>query len=204
MTIKPIPGTASTLPYMLALDFSAISMTDDEFVAFCCNNSDLRFEMTANRELIIMPPVYSETGWREGELFGQLFIWSKQDGTGLTFSASTGFTLPNGSMKSADACWILRQRWDTLPQDEKRRFSHISPDFVVELRPESDPLRHLLEKMEEYIENGVRLGWLIDPRQRRVYIYRPGETVQVLEDPATVSGDPELPGFTLDLREIWG
>ncbi len=204
MTIKPVPGAASTLPYMLVLDFSAISMTDDEFVAFCCDNGDLRFEMTANRELIIMPPVHSETGWQEGELFGQLFIWSKQDGTGLTFSASAGFTLPNGSMKAADACWILRERWDALPQDEKRRFSHISPDFVVELRSESDPLRHLLEKMEEYIENGVRLGWLIDPSQRRVYIYRPGKAVEVLEDPATVSGGPVLPGFTLDLREIWG
>ena len=204
MTIKPVPGTASTLPYMLVLDFSAITMTDDEFVTFCCNNGDLRFEMTANRELIIMPPEGMETGAGNLTIGRRLGNWTELDGTGIAFGSSAGFTLPKGSMKAADACWILRERWDALSQDEKRRFSHISPDFVIELRSESDSLRHLLEKMEEYIENGVRLGWLIDPRQRRVYIYRPSETVQVLEDPATVSGDPELPGFTLDLREIWG
>ena len=204
MTIKPVPDTASTLPYMLALDFSAISMTDDELVQFCSDNGPLRFEMTAKRELIIMPPEGMETGSNNATILQRLANWTEQDGTGIAFGPSAGFTLPNGSMKAADACWILRERWNALSQDEKRRFSHITPDFVVELRSESDLLGHLLEKMEEYIENGVRLGWLIDPRQRRVYIYRPGEAVQVLDDPAAVSGDPELPGFTLDLLEIWG
>ena len=189
---------------MLALDFSAIRMTDDEFVTFCCNNGDLRFEMTAKRELIIMPPEGMETGAGNLTIGRRLGNWTEQDGTGIAFGPSAGFTLPNGSMKAADACWILRERWDALAQDEKRRFSHISPDFVIELRSESDPLRHLQEKMEEYIENGVRLGWLIDPRQRRVYIYRPSKAAEMLEDPATVSGGPVLPGFTLDLREIWG
>ena len=204
MTVKPVPGTASTLPYRLTLDIRALDMTEDQFLKLCSDNGDFRLELTAKRELIIMPPTGSATGGRNSDLNGFLFVWSRQDGTGKTFDSSTGFTLPNGSIFSPDASWVLLSRWQTLTEEEQDRFAPICPDFVIELRSPSDNLPDVQGKMEEYIENGVRLGWLIDPRQRRVHIYRPGKAAEVLEDPATVSGGPVLPGFTLDLREIWG
>ena len=203
MTIKPVPGAASTLPYMLVLDFSAISMTDDEFVAFCCDNRDFRFEMTASRELIVMPPAHSDTAWKEGRLFLQVANWAEMDGTGLAFSASAGFTLPDGSMKAPGACWILRERWNALEPAEQARFAPICPDFVIELRSRTDSLVYVQEKMDEYIENGVRLGLLVDPAQQRVHVFRPGQPVAILDRPDTVSCEPELPAFTLDLRDIW-
>ena len=204
MTIKPVPGTASTLPYRLTLDIRALDMTEEQFLKLCSDNGDFRLELTAKRELIIMPPTGSRTGGRNSDLNGFLFVWSRQDGTGQTFDSSTGFTLPNGSVFSPDASWVLLSRWQTLTSEEQERFAPVCPDFVIELRSPPDNPTDLQSKMEEYVENGVRLGWLIDPRQRHVYIYRPGKAVEVLEDPATVSGDPELPGFTLDLLEIWG
>ena len=204
MTIKPVSGTASTLPYRLTLDIRALDMTEEQFLKLCSDNRHFRLELTAKRELIIMPPTGSTAGGRNSDLNGFLFVWSRQDGTGKTFDSSTGFTLPNGSIVSPDASWILLSRWQALTEEEQERFAPICPDFVIELRSPSDNLPDIQGKMEEYIENGVRLGWLIDPRQRRVYIYQPGETVQVLEDPANVSGDPELSGFNLDMREIWG
>lgn len=204
MTVKPVPGTASTLPYRLTLDIRALDMTEDQFLKLCSDNGDFRLELTAKRELIIMPPTGSATGGHNSDLNGFLFVWSRRDGTGKTFDSSTGFTLPNGSIVSPDASWILLSRWQTLTEEEQDRFAPICPDFVIELRSPSDNLPDVQGKMEEYIENGVRLGWLIDPSQRRVYIFRPGKAAEVLEDPATVSGSPVLPGFTLDLREIWG
>ena len=197
------PQEGMRLPYLLVLNFRAIKMTDEQLVQFCADNRELRIELTAERELIIMPPANMTTGWQNNAISGELYIWAKQDGTGLSFDSSTGCTLPNGAMRSPDASWIARERWDALPDSEKYIFSHIVPDFVVELRSPSDTLRMLQAKMEEYIENGVRLGWLIDPQQRRVYVYRPGQPVGVLENPETVSGDPVLPGFVLNLQEIW-
>ena len=198
MTARPVAMTASTLPYMLALDFKSIDMTDDQFLKFCSDNEDFRFEMTAKKELIVMVPTGSETGWQEGSLFGYLFIWTMQDGTGLAFGPSAGFTLPNGAMRSPDASWISRLRWEALTREERQGFAPICPDFVIELRSRSDRFSDLRDKMEEYMENGARLGWLLDPQRRRVYVYRPGRPVEILEDPAAVSGDPELPGFTLE------
>ena len=191
------------LPAVLVLDFSAIPMTDDQLVQFCADNGDLRIELTAKRELIIMAPANMTTGWQNGEISGQLYIWSKRNGTGLSFDSSSGCILPNGAMRGPDASWILRERWDAVPDGDKTRFSHIAPDFVVELRSPSDSLAMLQAKMAEYVENGVRLGWLVDPLMRQVHVYRPGQSAEVLEDPVTVAGDPVLPGFVLNLREIW-
>ena len=191
------------LPNPLLLDFSAIEMTDEQFVKFCADNGELRIELTADRELIVMPPANPTTGWKNATITGELYIWSKQDGTGIAFDSSAGFTFPNGAMRSPDASWIALERWETLPEDERNIFSHIAPDFVAELRSPSDSLRIAQAKMAEYIENGVRLGLLIDPRQRRVYVYRQGQPVEVLQDPETVSGETVLPGFVLNLQEIW-
>ena len=190
-------------PAVLILNFSAIEMTDGQLVQFCADNGDLRIELTAEKELIVMPPAFPISGMRNGAISGQVYNWSKQDGTGIGFDSSAGFTFPNGAMRSPDASWIARDRWDALAEDELNKFSHISPDFVVELRSHSDVLTMLQDKMAEYTENGVRLGWLIDPFRRQVHVYRPGQAVEILDDPETVSGDPVLPGFTLNLLEIW-
>ena len=199
----PLPETGEGLPIPLTLNIRAIEMTDDQLLQICADNGDLRIELTAEKELIIMPPANPTTGLKNGEIFGQLYIWSKQDGTGLCFDSSSGFTFPNGAMRSPDASWIARERWEALDEDDRHKFSHIAPDFVAELRSPSDRLPTAQAKMAEYIENGVRLGWLIDPPQRRVYIYRPGQPVEILENPETVSGEPVLPGFTLNLVDIW-
>ena len=191
------------LPNALLLNFSAIEMTDEQFVKFCADNGELRIELTAERELIVMPPAFPTTGMRNNALSAQVYNWSKQDGTGISFDSSAGFTFPNGAMRSPDASWIARERWDTLSEDELNKFTHIAPDFVVELRSHTDSLKTLQAKMEEYIKNGVRLGLLIDPRQRRVYVYRQAQPVEVLQDPESVSGESVLPGFVLNLREIW-
>ena len=187
----------------LVLDFSAVEMTDDQLVKFCADNGDLRIELTAERKLIVMPPANPETSSKNYSINGELYVWSKQDGTGVGFESSAGFTLPNGAVRSPDASWMSKERWEAVPEDDKLRFSHVAPDFVAELRSPSDSLAILQNKMEEYIENGVRLGWLIDPFQRQVHIYRLGQTVEVLEYPASVSGESVLPGFVLNLQEIW-
>ena len=193
----------ATLPYRLSLDIRAIEMTEEQFLKLCSDNGGLRLELTAERELIIMPPVWPETGWQEHELALQVGVWAKQDGTGRVFSPSAGFTLPNGAVRDPDVSWILLSRWESLTRQEQRAFSHFCPDFVIELRSSSDSLADLQVKMEEYLENGVRLAWLIDQQNKRVYVYRPGQDVEVLEEPETVSGDPVLARFVLDLTAIW-
>ena len=190
------------LPYRLALNIRALDMTGEQFLQFCSDNGDLRMELTAEKELIIMPPAGGTTSGRNSELNVDLGLWSRQDGTGKTFDSSVGFTLPNGAVLSPDASWILLSRWDTLTEAEQDKFPPICPDFVIELRSPSDRLPDVQRKMAEYLDNGVRLGWLIDPRNNRVHVYRPGQPVEVLEQPATVSGDPVLPGFALDMSVI--
>lgn len=178
-------------------------MTDDQFFEFCQINSELRIERNKSGELLIMTPTGSETGNREGNIFGPLWVWAEQDGTGLAFTSSTGFKLSIGD-KSPDAAWIKLERWNALSAEQKQKFAPICPDFVVELRSASDNLKPLQEKMQEYMrEPGVQLGWLIDRKNRRVYIYRPGLADECLENPATVSGDPVLPGFLLNMSKIW-
>jgi len=180
-----------------------LQMTDDEFFELCQINSELRIERNKSGELLIMPPTGSETGNRSGSVFGELYIWARQDGTGICFDSSTGFKLSMGD-KSPDASWIKLERWNALSPEQKQKFAPICPDFVVELRSASDNLKPLQEKMQEYMrEPGVQLGWLIDRKNRRVYIYRPGLPEECLENPATVSGDPVLPGFVLNMSKIW-
>ena len=181
----------------------AICMTEEQFGEFCAQNSELRIERTAEGALEIMPPAPTVTGNQNFEIAGQLGNWIKQDGRGVGFDSSTGFTLPNGAIRSPDVSWILRSRLNALPDEERKGFWKICPDFVVELRSETDRLSRLHAKMQEYIDNGARLGWLVDPIGRRAYVYRPGAAVEVLDSPQTLSGDPELAGFTLDLSAIW-
>ena len=182
---------------------SVIDMTDDQFFQLCQNNRELRFERNANGELIIMSPAGGETGNRNGRLNQQLFNWTDADGTGIAFDSSTGFKLPNGADRSPDASWIKLERWDALTDEEKQKFPPICPDFVIELLSPSDSLKTTQEKMQEYIDNGVRLGILINRKSRQVEIYRPGKEVEVLDSPATVSGEDILKGFVLNLGMIW-
>ena len=202
-TAKPPAVTPRvTLPYRLALNVRALEMTEDQLARLSSDNGDLRLELTAERELIIMPPVASEGGLQEHELALQVGIWAKQDGTGQVFSPNAGFTLPNGAVRAPDVSWISLSRWEALSDADRRGFAKICPDFVVELRSESDSLAEVQRKMAEYMENGARLGWLIDPQTRRVHVYRPDQPAEILEEPAAVSADPVLPGFTLDLSAI--
>jgi Uma2 family endonuclease len=180
-----------------------IELTEDQFFEFCQINRDLRIERTAEGDLVIMPPEGGATGNRSAILVTFLTQWALQDGTGVTFGSSTGFILPNGAMRAPDAAWVRRSRLATLTADQKQKFLPLCPDFVVEIRSPSDRLRSLQEKVQEYIDNGAQLGWLIDPQSRVVYVYRPGQPVERLEDPLTLTGDPVLPGLALDLRTIW-
>ncbi|BAY73609.1 hypothetical protein NIES25_00170 [Nostoc linckia NIES-25] len=183
---------------------SSMQMTDEQFFEFCQVNRDLRIERNKLGELVIMPPTGSETGNREINISGQLWVWSEQDGTGITFSSSTGFKLSTGAERSPDASWIKLERWNSLSPEQQQKFAPICPDFVVELKSPSDNLQTLKEKMEEYMnEPGIQLGWLIDRKQRKVYIYRPGLSKECLDNPASVSGDPILPGFILNMSKVW-
>jgi Uma2 family endonuclease len=177
-------------------------LTDDEFFEFCRRNRDLRIEMTREGEMIIMMAVGSEGGHRNYLLTVRIGIWAEADGTGLGFDSSTGFRLPNGAKRSPDFSWIRRERWDAIPEKQRKKFASICPDFVVELRSETDDLKMVKEKMEEYAANGAKLGWLIDPLEKKVHVYRPGVRVKVLNRPKSVSGEPLLKGLRLDLTGI--
>lgn len=185
------------------LNVQGLKMTDAQFALLCQENPELRLELTAQGELIIMPPTGSKTGWRNNEISYSLTAWAKADGTGLTFDSSTLFTLPNGAKRSPDASWMRKDRWSTLSVGEQEGFAPLCPEFVIELRSPSDRLSDLQDKMQEYLANGAQLGWLIDPVEKRVHIYRPGLPAEILADPVSVSGDPLLPGFVLSVRELW-
>lgn len=190
-------------PIVLRLPLE-LQMTDEQFFEFCQINRDLRIERNQFGEISIMPPTGSETGNRNFSIALQLGIWAEQDGTGICFDSSTGFKLSTGADRSPDASWMKLQRWNTLSPEQQQQFAPICPDFVVELRSASDNLKPLQDKMQEYMqEPGVQLGWLIDRKNRKVYIYRPGQDLQCLDHPTTVSGDPVLPGFVLNLSKIW-
>jgi len=188
---------------VVRLNVQRTRLTQEQFALLCQENPDLRFELTSRQELVIMPPTGSETGWRDSKLNLRLAVWAETEGTGLTFGSSTGFTLPNGAIRSPDASWIRRERWTALTKEQRVGFAPICPDFVMELRSPTDRLSDLQDKMREYIDNGARLGWLIDPIDKRVYVYRPDQQVETLDNPTTLSGDPVLPGFVLAVRELW-
>ena len=181
-----------------------IQLTDEQFYQLCQVNRDLRFERTATGELIIMPPAGGETGNRNAGLTAQLWIWNEQNQLGKVFDSSTGFKLPNGADRSPDVAWVKQERWDNLTQEQKEKFIPMSPDFVIELLSPSDSLKVIQEKMKEYRDNGTRLGWLINRKFRQVEIYRlVGQEVEVLQSPATLSGETILFGFILNLEPIW-
>ncbi|HLL72547.1 MAG TPA: Uma2 family endonuclease [Pyrinomonadaceae bacterium] len=187
----------------LVVRAGALGLTDEKFLELCLDNPNLRLEMTAKGELIVMGPTGSETGRRNSGLNFQLYFWARDDGTGICFDSSAAFKLPNGAKLSPDASWIRKERYAALTEDEREQFAPVCPDFVIELRSKTDRLSRLQAKMSEYIENGAQLGWLIDPASRRVYVYRPGQETETLDAPDEVAGDPVLPNFRLQLREIW-
>jgi Uma2 family endonuclease len=195
--------TTESEPLVLHLGPVLQNMSDHEFFEFCQLNPDWRIERTSAGDLIIMPPTGGWTGMRNFTLIGLFSQWAEADGTGIGFDSSTGFALSNGAKRSPDVAWIKRSRWDTLSEDEKEEFVPLCPDFVVELRSRSDDVGALQAKMQEYIANGAELGWLIDPYEKKVYVYRPHADAECLDNPTTISGEPVLPGFTLDRQRLW-
>jgi Uma2 family endonuclease len=173
------------------------------FWRLCQANPEVRLERTARGAIEAMPPAFGGTGARNCRLTAQVGHWAWNDGTGTAFDSSAGFTLPNGSVRSPDASWIRTERWNALTEEQRdNSFSPICPDFVVELRSRSDRVKKLRAKMREYIAQGARVGWLLDPLRGTVEIYRPGRPVERLAKPATLSGEDVLPGFVLDLKGI--
>ena len=181
-----------------------LQVTHEQFEALAAANRELRLERSATGELIVNPPTGWETGARNFSITGQLFRWyESHEEMGEAFDSSTGFTLPNGATSSPDASWVSQERWDALRPEQKKTFPNICPDFVVALRSDSDTLKSLRDKMREYMENGSSLGWLIDPKNRKVEIYRPDRDVETLTEPTELSGESVVPGFVLTLRRIW-
>ncbi|MDG2990169.1 Uma2 family endonuclease [Candidatus Synechococcus calcipolaris G9] len=179
------------------------SLTPDQFETLVQENRDLRLEMSARGELIIMPPTGGETGNRNFELAGQLWLWNRQAGLGKAFDSSTGFVLPNGARRSPDMSWIPLERWQALSSQQRRKFLPLCPDFAVELLSDSDDRRDTQVKMQEYLANGLRLGWLIIPDTKEVEIYRPHQDVEYLTEAIALSGEDVLPGFVVNLQNIW-
>jgi Uma2 family endonuclease len=190
---------ALTLPSPLKLH---MELTDEQFFQLCQHNRDLQFERTANGEILIMPPTGGETSNRNIELAFQVQAWSRQNNLGIAFDSSGGFILPNSATRAPDASWVRIKRWEALTTEQREKFVPLCPDFVVELLSPSDSLKETQAKMQEYINNGTRLGWLIDRKNQRVEIYRLNRDVEIVENPTTLSGEDVLPGFVLDLRTI--
>ena len=187
----------------LVLNAESVGLSPEQFFRLCRDNPELRLELTAQKEIIVMSPTNSKTGMLNAEISRQLGNWAEKDGRGVVFDSNTGFTLPNGAARSPDASWILRKRWDALTPEQQEVFAPICPDFVIELWSPSDTLKEIQFKLGEYVANGAQLGFLIYPPKRQVYVYRLNEALVCLDQPSAVSGDPELAGFTLDLTKIW-
>ena len=200
---KVIPERTKSVRLHFEFENEPNKMTPDEFWEFCRQNHKLRAELTKEGEVIIMLPTGFETSDKNSEINLQLRLWAKKDKTGIATESNAGFILPNGATRSPDAAWTKKERLEKFTAKERQKFLPLCPDFVIELRSASDTLKDLQEKMEEYIENGARLGWLIDPRNKRIYVYRPNAEIEILENPETVSGEGILKGFELDLKEIW-
>lgn len=192
------PTLAVNIPATLTL-----IVTHEQFIELALANRDLQLERTATGELIVMPPTGSDTGKKNFDIAGQLWLWNRQYKLGVAFDSSTGFYLPNGSDRSPDVAWIRQDRWDALSTEQQETFAPICPDFVLELRSKNDSIEKLRAKMREYIDNGARLGWLIDQKNKQVEIYRPNQDVEVLNNPVSLSGEDVLPGFVLDLTKVW-
>jgi len=178
-------------------------ITDEQFYQLCIANRELKLERTSKGDLIIMPPTGGGTGKRNSDINLDLGLWNRQTQLGVVFDSSTCFQLPNGAKFSPDAAWIPLAKWESLTPEQQEKFPPICPDFVIELRSPSDPLKPLQEKMQEYINNGTRLGWVINRKNRQVEIYRPGREKEILDNPTTLLGEDVLPGFVLNLSLIW-
>lgn len=181
-----------------------VELSDDQFYELCQNHRDLKFERTAQGELLIVAPVGGEAGSREADLIGDLVFWNRRTQLGKVFSSSTCFKLPNGADRSPDAAWISWERWNHLTSAQQKKFPPICPDFAIELRSQSDALEPLQQKMQEYIESGLRCCWLINPQDRQVEIYRAHQPKQVLQNPQQIDGEDVVPGFVFDLAILWG
>ena len=203
MVQTPTTSEAETLLLELPKTLG-LYVTQEQFLALSAANRDLKLERNAQGELIVNPPTGWETGKLNFSITGQLYRWYEEnENLGKAFDSSTGFILPNGATRSPDASWVSQQRWDALTTEEKGTFANICPDFVVELRSSSDRIEPRTAKMKEYIDNGARLGWLLDPQNRRVEIYQPEIEVKILENPVELFGEEVLPGFVLNLRRVW-
>ncbi len=189
----------------MVLQFGPLSrkLSDEELFRLCRINPDLRIERTSDGEVIVMPPAGGETASFNARVTARLVAWAEADGTGVPFDSSAGFLLPNGAERSPDFAWVRRSRWRRLTREQRKKFPPLCPDFVIEIRSPADRLTPLQEKMEEYLANGCRLGWLIDPEARRVYVYRPEAEVERLVRPRAVSGDPVLRNCRLELWNLW-
>ena len=187
----------------ITINLKSIKMTDEQFYELCQNNRDLRFERNVQGELIIMPPTGGGTGKRNFDLNLQLGKWNEQKQLGVCFDSSTGFKLPNGANRSPDVAWIPLQKWNNLTLKQQEKFVPLCPDFIIELRSPSDDLKTLQEKMQEYIDNGTRLGWLINRKNRQIEVYRRGKVKEILNNPDSLSGEDVLTGFCLNLECIW-
>jgi Uma2 family endonuclease len=185
------------------LDISTLKLTDEQFYQLCIANPEYLLELTAEGVLIVMAPVGGESGNKEMELGADLTLWNRQTRLGKVFSSSTIFKLPLGGKRSPDAAWVELSRWNELDSENREKFPPLAPDFVIELRSPTDELSALQEKMIEYRNNGVRLGFLINPQDRQAEIYRLNQEVEILQAPGTLSGENVLPGFVLDLSWIW-
>ena len=183
----------------IILNLKSVNLSDEQFYQLCHNNDDWRIEQTAAGELIIMPPIGAISGNRESDLNGFVWLWNRQTKLGKVFSYSTIFTLPKSGKRSPDVAWIANERWDVLLREEQEKFATISHDFVIELRSRNDSLSQRQAKMQEYLDSGLRLGWLIDPISQQVAIYRQNQEVEIVSLPTTLSGEDVLPGFTLEL-----
>ncbi|BBC26142.1 Uma2 family endonuclease [Pseudanabaena sp. ABRG5-3] len=188
--------------YTINLD-PIVKLTREQFYELCAANPELKLERNANGELVIMSPTGGETGAWNSDITIDLGIWNRQTATGKTFDSSTGFSLPRGSDRSPDAAWIPIEKWNALSPEQRKKFLPLCPDFVIELLSPTDSWIKGLAKMQEYQDNGCRLGWLIDPESKRVAIYRLGQPVEVLEAPVSLSGEDVLLGFVLNLENIW-
>ncbi|NJK27528.1 MAG: Uma2 family endonuclease [Coleofasciculaceae cyanobacterium SM2_3_26] len=184
----------------VVLNLQNVGLTDEQFYQLCMVNDRWRFEQTAAGELIVMPPVGGRSGNREADSIGQLWLWNREAQLGKVFSSSTIFRLPNGGKRSPDAAWVRQDRWDALSPEDQEKFPPLCPDFVMELRSRTDDWLQLQAKMQEYLDAGLQLGWLIDPQIQRVEIYRPSQPVEARSLPATLSGETVLPGFSMTLK----
>jgi Uma2 family endonuclease len=195
------------MPSTLSLELptsTILHVTPEQFEELAAANPDLRLERTAQGELIVNPPTGGESGYRNVKISYFLVKWVEEEGGhSIPFDSSTGFIFPSGARRSPDASWVRQERWEALTPEQRRGFVPLCPDFVIELRSATDSLTKLQEKMQEYFNNGARLGWLIDPQNQRVEIYRLGQEIQVLEHPTELSGEDVLPGFILNLGRIW-